>query len=160
MQIQGELYQGKSYTEIDEKWYFDVPQLAEDEPLFAVMLDLRYRYYIEKGDVERAADAINRLTQAQAYLSDQEVEKLAAELVYMHVINGDFERASESAKLCEAYLRTDTLTAKRILATFTSAMDKKEETQSLLQQAQPLFEKCFIKGQAKFEKVLMERIHI
>ena len=37
MEIQGQLYEGKSFQEIDEKFYFDVPQLCEDEPLFAVM---------------------------------------------------------------------------------------------------------------------------
>ena len=45
MEIQGQLAEGKSFSEIDEMLYMDVPQLCEDEPMFAVMLDLRYRYY-------------------------------------------------------------------------------------------------------------------
>ena len=80
MEIQGNLYAGKSYTEIDESLYFNQPQLCEDQPLFAVMLDLRYRYYLEKGEYDNAADCLNRLANAQAYLSQEEVEKLAAEL--------------------------------------------------------------------------------
>ena len=48
MEIQGQLYEGKSFAEIDETLYFDNPQLCEDEPLFAVMLDLKYRYFLEK----------------------------------------------------------------------------------------------------------------
>ena len=49
MEIQGCLYEGKSFTEIDEPLYFHTPQLCEDEPLFAVMQDLRYRYYLEES---------------------------------------------------------------------------------------------------------------
>ena len=80
MEIQGQLHDGKSFSEIDECWYFDLPQLCEDEPLFAVMLDLRYRYYLEKEDFDRAADCLNRLAKTQAYLPDSEVAKIAAEM--------------------------------------------------------------------------------
>lgn len=158
MQIQGELYAGKSFAEIAEKWFFDVPQLAEDEPLFAVMQDLRYRFYLEKGDMEKASDAINRLAQASPYLSEREMQKLAAELTYMHVVNGDFERANECAKLCEEYLRTETVTAKRVLAAYSASAGKTEETEALLAQAQTLLQRSFILGQDKFEKILLERI--
>ena len=158
MQIQGELYQGKSFAEIDEKWFFDVPQLAEDEPLFALMQDLRYRYYLEKGDMEKASDAINRLTQAQPYLSARETFSLAAELTYMHIINGDFERGNACAKLCDDYLRENTVTAKRILAAYSAAAGKTQETQALLAQAETLLPNMYIAGQAAFEKILLERI--
>ena len=158
MQIQGELYAGKSFAEIDEKWFFETPQLAEDEPLFAIMQDLRYRWYLEKGDFEKASDAINRLAQAQPYLSDAETEKFAAELVYMHVINGDFERANECAKLCENYLRTDTVSAKRVLAGYSAAAGKTQESQALISQAEQLMENTFIAGQDKFERILLRKI--
>ena len=39
MEIQGNLYTGKSFSEIDENLYYDLPQLCEDEPLYAVILD-------------------------------------------------------------------------------------------------------------------------
>ena len=61
MEIQGELYSGKSFAEVEESLYLDIPQLCEDEPLFALVLDLRYRYYLEKGIIEQAADCLNRL---------------------------------------------------------------------------------------------------
>ncbi len=158
MQIQGELYEGKSFAQIDEKWFFDLPQLAEDEPLFAVMQDLRYRFYLEKGDLEKAVDAINRLAQAGPYLSERETLSLAAELTYMHVINGDFERANECAKLCEAYLREETVTAKRVLAAYSAATGKTQEAQALRAQAATLMQKSFVLGQDKFEEILLERI--
>ena len=99
-----------------------------------------------------------RLAQAQPYLSERETLSLAAELTYMHVINGDFERANECAKLCDDYLREDTVTAKRILAAYSAAAGKIEETQALLAQAETLLPNIYIAGQAAFEKVLLERI--
>lgn len=65
MEIHGKLAEGKSFSEIDEKFYFDLPQLPEDEPMYAIILDLRYRYYLERGETERAADCLNRLASAQ-----------------------------------------------------------------------------------------------
>ena len=47
MEIYGKLYEGKSFSEIERGLYYDFPQLAEDEPMYAVMLDLCYRYHIE-----------------------------------------------------------------------------------------------------------------
>ena len=79
MEIQGQLYEGKSFAEIDEGLYFNQPQLCEDEPLFAVMLDLRYRYYLEKGDMDNAAACLNRLVGLLDYMPYAEAEKIAAE---------------------------------------------------------------------------------
>lgn len=160
MEIHGRLYAGESFSEIPERLYFDLPQLPEDEPLFAVMLDLRYRYYLEKEDYENAADQLNRLAQAQAYLSDSELEKVAAELVYMHALNGDTERAEESGKLCWGYLQGDTATAKRILAAYSVACGKTEAVQPLLIQAETALDDERIAGVRKFEKILLSRIQM
>lgn len=158
MEIQGELYGGKSFSEIDEALYFDIPQLPEDEPLFAVTLDLRYRYYLEKGENEKAADCLNRLAQAQAYLPDAEVEKLAAELVYMHSIFGDVARAEESGKLCVECLKNGTATSCRILAAFSAACGKTEAVAPLIARAEAALSDERIEGVKKFEKILLSRI--
>lgn len=158
MEIQGQLYEGKSYAEIDETLYYNVPQLAEDEPLFAVMLDLRYRYHLEKGETDKAAECLNRLALLQIYLPQNEVEKIAGELVYFHALNGDLERAEACGQACKTYLESETLSAKRILAAFSSAFGKEEAVQPLKQQAQALLDKELIKGNAKFEEILLSRI--
>ena len=82
--------------------------------LFAVILDLRYSYYLEKGEMEKAADCINRLAYVQAYLPPVQVEKIAAELMYMHVMNGDLARAEECGDMCREFLKGNTVTAKRV----------------------------------------------
>lgn len=158
MEIHGNLNEGKSFSEIDEKLYFDLPQLRMDEPLYTVILDLRYRYYLEKEDLEKAADCLNRLVNASAYLPESELEKISAELVYMHSQNGDFERAEESCKFCESYLKSQTLTAKRVLAAYSKARGKEDSVAPLLEQARTLLSTERMLGVRKFEEILLSRI--
>ena len=158
MEIQGRLYAGESYAEIEESWYYDLPQLCESEPLYAVILDLRYRYHLEKEEMEKAADCLNRLAISQAYLSDEELEKIAAELTYMHALNGDIERAEESAKLCRGYLQSNQASAKRILATYAATVGQKDGVKTLIEQAKCALEKEWIAGNKKFEEKLISRI--
>ena len=158
MQIQGELFSGKSYAEIDKKLYFDNPQLPEDEPLFAVMLELKYRFNLEQGDEKNAADCLNRLVVSQDYLLDEEREKLAAECVYMHSLNGDFEKAEECGKLCRGFLSGETATAKRVLAAYSFAFGKKDAVAPLKEQAERALQDEWMLGNAKFERSLLDKI--
>lgn len=158
MEIQGRLFEGKSFAEIDEGLYFDLPQLCEEQPLYAVLLDLRYRYYLDKGAQEQAADCLNRLALSQAYLSDEEVEKVAAELTYMHAISGNIEGAEESGKLCREFLAANSGTAKRILAAYSYAVGKLEAIAPLKEQAQEALQREKIAGVKKFEENLLSRI--
>lgn len=159
MEIQGELCEGKSYAEIDEKLYFDLPQLAEDEPLYAVLLELRYRYFLEKGELEKAAEQLNRLAPcATQYMPIDEAKKIAAELVYMHSLNGDLERAEECGKDCREYLQSDNAPAKRILAAYSAAFGKAEAVGELKRQAEEALQSERIAGVAKSERILLSRI--
>ncbi len=158
MEIQGQLFEGKSFSEIDENLYMNVPQLCEDEPMFALMLDLRYRYYLEKQDMENAAACLNRLAMLQPYLTEMEIKKIAAELTYMHSLNKDFERLSETSKICREVLLEETATAKRILAAYSYAIDKIEAVPTFKAQAEQCLAKERIKGLAKFERILLSRI--
>lgn len=158
MEIFGLLSEDKSFSEIDESLYFNLPCLPEDEPLFAVICDLRYRYYLEKNDFERAADQMNRLAQAQAYLSDTEVEKIAAELLYLHALQGDIDAANECGKLCENYLKSEDATAKRILAAYCLSAGKQEAVQPLIAQARELLENERTAGVKRLEETLLARL--
>ncbi len=158
MEIQGQLYEGKRFGEIDKRLYFDLPQLSEEEPLYAILLDLRYRYYLDVEDLEGAADCLNRLAQSQAYLPDSEVEKLAGELVYLHSLRGDLENAEACGALCQPYLKGDSVAAKRILAAFSLAAGKADGVESLKAQAADLLRYERIDGVKKLEETLLERI--
>ena len=155
MEIQGRLFAGESYAEIDEELYFNTPQIAEDEPLFLVMLDLRYRYYLDKGDLEKASECLNRLALLQGYLSEMEAERVAGELVYMHSLNGDCKRASECGDLCERYLFGLDITAKRILCAYTYAFGDKEKAIEVRRIVLNKLDEEWISGHAKSEKKLL-----
>ena len=158
MEIQGQLSEGKSFAEIEERLYFDQPQLCEDEPLFAVMLDLRYRYYLEKEDMDNAAACLNRLVSILDYMPLAEAEKIAAELVYMASLRGEMEIAEENSKLCQAYLTGNTATAKRILAAWSKANGKMDFVEALLVQADECLKNEEVAGVKKFEQILLSRM--
>ncbi len=158
MEIQGQLYEGRAFGEIEKSLYFDLPQLSEEEPLYAILLDLRYRYYLDIEDRTGAADCLNRLAHAQAYLPDSEIEKLAGELVYLHSLRGDIESAEESGKLCQSYLAGNSVSAKRILAAFSLAAGKTEAVEPLKAQAAVALQAERIIGVKKLEEKLLERI--
>lgn len=160
MEVQGQLSEGKTFAEIAEKYYFNLPQLCEDEPLYAAILDLRYRYFLEKGELEKAADCLNRLALNEEYLPFEELERVAAELVYMHALNGDLESAEKNYAACQEFLKGESVTAKRILAAYAQACGKAEAVTLLLEQAKKALEKERIAGIRKFEKILLSRINV
>ncbi len=158
MEIYGGLSEGKSFSRIDENLFFDLPQLPENEPMYAVILDLRYRRCLETENFERAADCLNRLAAAAGYLSVSQFEEVAAELVYMHSVNGDAELAKESAELCEDYLKRETAAAKRILAAYSALQGRFDAVRALKAQAEVCLQKETIAGIKKFERIMLERI--
>lgn len=161
MEIQGRLYAGERFSDIEKKWYFDLPQLAEDEPLYAVILDLRYRYYLDKGDITNATDCLNRLVCAQSYLLGDEREKLAAELTYIYTLQNDRENAEESGKCARNFLQGDSATAKRVLLAYTFVFggeERKETVEALKEQAENAIAGERIKGVALLEKELVSRL--
>ncbi len=158
MEIQGKLYEGKRFSTIPEELYFDLPQLCEEQPLYAVILDLRYRYYLDKGDLDHAADCLNRLAMAQEYLSNEEIEKIAAELTYMHAISGNLDAAEESAQLCKFFLAGESVTAKRVLAAYSLAVGEPKAAGALKSQARTALQREKIIGVKRFEENLLARI--
>ena len=158
MEIQGQLCEGKSFSQIEEGYYFDLPQLCEDEPLYAILLDLRYRYYLEKEETEKAADCLNRLALNESYLPFSQLEKVAAELVYMHALTGNLEDAERNYTVCKEFLQGGSVTAKRVLCAYALAVGNAEGFETLLQQALHALEKEKVAGLRKFEEILLARL--
>ena len=61
LSIQAQMYQGKTPAQVDEKLYFDLPQLPEDDYNFIMLLNARYLYYLDKEDYENAKKVTERL---------------------------------------------------------------------------------------------------
>ena len=162
MEIYGGLAEGKSFAEIDEKYYFGLPQLAENEPMYAVILDLRYRRYLETGETQKAADCLNRLgALAEAgYLDAGQLAEVATEFEYMHVLNGDVEKARESEKICaEFYGKGEPSAAVwRVRAALGALEGNGTECELRKERAERALEREPLAGVRKFERVLLSRI--
>ncbi len=68
LKIQQELNAGKSPAEIDRGLYFDLPQLPEDDMVFGLLLESRFCYYLDAGDIENAVKTIVRLQSVVDYM--------------------------------------------------------------------------------------------
>lgn len=157
MEIFGCLSEGKSFSEIDESLYFSLPVIPEDVPVYATIVDLRYRYFLEKGDLDEAGAALNRLASLSGYLPSEQVEEIAAELCYMHAILGDCERMQEARKACEKFLASETVQAKRIAAACMAATGEAEQAEKERERAAALLDQERISGKRKAERILLER---
>lgn len=70
LEIQGMLSEGKKLEDIDEELLYSVPQLAEDDAAFIMLVSLRADYYRVRGDEENAAKWEQRLSQLKEYLPE------------------------------------------------------------------------------------------
>jgi hypothetical protein len=157
LDIQGRVYKEKRYAELSKE-LFDFPVLREDDPLFVVCWDLKYRFALDLDDVALAVDCIKRLSQAEEYMHESERERLACELTYLHALNGDLVKANECCKYCEDFLRSETPTAKRVLATVAMQSGEKVSAEILVESGLRLLEQVEIYGERKFEEELLRRI--
>jgi hypothetical protein len=158
MEAQGQMFEGKRYSEVDENCIFNLPQLPEDEPMYAMNLFLRYRYLLDKGEEDNAANVLNRLAASADYLTVEEEETLAVELLYMNSLFGNKTEADECGKLCENALTMELPESKRALAAYSAAFGDKESAKALIEQAKRLLENAEIKGEQRSELWLLNKL--
>lgn len=158
MQIQGGLSSGKTYESLDEE-LFNFPVLPEDAPMYLISWDLKYRLALAKWDLEKAAYALKKLSQSEEYFTRGEREKFASELTYLHAINGDFEKANESSKYCEEFLKSEIAAAKRVLATVAFCAGRFKDAEILKESGMSLLSKMEIHGERALEESLLSRIN-
>lgn len=80
--VQSELYNGKTPSEIDDKFYFDVPQIQEDSLNFIMLLNARYAYYLDKEDFENAKAVSDRLEKLIDYMPKTVASVIKTDLLY------------------------------------------------------------------------------
>lgn len=162
MEIYGQLSEGKSFAEIPDEWYFGFPQLAENEPMYALILDLRYRRHLEKGELEKAADCLNRLgaLAEPGYLYPDQLADLALEFGYMHILNGDLKSAEESISLGEltGKERKNTAAFCRVCALRSAAEGNLEKADCWKAAAEEFLRREPLEGVRKSERILLSRI--
>ncbi len=161
LKIHSELYSGKRPSEIDEKMYFDLPQLAEDELYFIMLLNARYAYYLDKGDLENAKKTSDRLLGLIDYMPANIKNAVKTDALY-NACTFDYneETADNLMYELDKYLNNvNTATNVRAkLAYLIYVRKEKENAETLYKKAVREAEKCPVKGLGRYEKALLEKM--
>lgn len=75
LKIQGSVHAGTLMSELDEGLLLDVPQLPEDDINFIILTQLRYEYYLAKGNDSEAYKYFCRYRDLIQYLPDGYTDK-------------------------------------------------------------------------------------
>ena len=160
--IQSQLYQGKTPAEIDEKLYFDLPQLPEDDPNFIMLLNARYNYYLDKGDFNEAKAVSNRLLAiAEDYMPKEFIPIVKADALFNAcTFDANDDVADDLMYELEKYLnKNNTLTNLRIkLAYIVRVNEEKSMIDTFYAKGVKEADKCQIKGLCAIERKLIEQL--
>lgn len=159
--IHSELLNGKTPSEIDEKYYFDVPQLPEDDLNFIMLLSARYAYYLDKGDYENAVKVNDRLVASDYVPKSMRAVFEADELYGYCVINKNPEKADELMYELDKYLNNcNSATNIRIkMAYLINILNEKDNLPVFYKKGLREVKKEPLKGVASFEKKLLDDLY-
>ncbi len=159
LKIQAELYNGKTPSEIDESLYFNLPQLAEDDVNFAMLLNARYAYYLDKKDYENASKTTKRLLSVIDYMPKAYAPGVKADALY-NACTFDYDEniADDLTYELEKYLNNvNTATNLRIkLAYLLYVRKEKDGAEIFFKKGIKETKKYLIKGLGEFERKLFE----
>ncbi len=159
--IQTELYNGKTPSQIDEKFYFDNPQLAEDSPYFIMLLDAKYNYYLDKEDYENAKKTIKRLRQLEGYMPTSVKNQVLTNALYEYcTYNYSANKADDCLYELERYLNSNNsvLSVRAKTAYVVFVKKDRERFEAFYQKGIKECKKCKIKGIGEFNKKLFNQI--
>ncbi len=161
LQYQAELYNGKTPGEVDEKLLFDLPQLPEDQPTFAMLLDARYNYYLDKEDYENAKKVTDRLMGILDGMPKniKVVAKLNA-LYNACTFDYDENKADDLMYELEKFLNNVNVasTVRVKLAYVLYVEKKKENLETFYKKGIKESKRCPMIGAGEFEKKLFEKL--
>lgn len=162
LKIQANLYCGKTPGEIDEKLYFDLPQLPEDDLVFAMLLNARYNFYLDKGDFEKAKLTVSRLLSLEEYLPKGYLDVVKTDALY-NACTFDYneELADDIMYEIEKYIN-NVNTASTVRAKTAYLLYVKQETEHLdvfFKKGYKEAERCQIKGLGMCEKKLFDKMY-
>ena len=158
MDIFGLLGEGKSFSQIEQSRVENLPVVAENAPMYAVTQDIKYRYFLENGDEERAVDALNRLALASEYLTEEQTQQIATELLYMHATLGDRQRADATKEIAGKHLLQDLPECKRALAAYCALIGNKDDAVKTAKDGLRALENESLLGKRKSEEILLLRL--
>nr|MBO4517494.1 hypothetical protein [Clostridia bacterium] len=159
--VQTELYNGKTPAEIDEKYYFDLPQLPEDDLNFAMLLSARYCYYLDKKDYENAKKTTDRLLSVADYLPKGYLNAVKTDALYNAcTFDRNEETADDLTAELEKYLNKRNGSAEIRAKTAYLLYIKQERDALDIFYKKGVIEanKCNLRGLGLFERKLLEEM--
>lgn len=159
--IQCEMFGGKTPSEVDKKYYFEVPQLAEDNLNFIILLGYRYMYYLDNGELENANKTIVRLMNLIDYIPKSMQQVYKADALYEACTFAyDEERADELMYECDKFLnKINSATNVRIkMAYLKYVLNDQTNLQEFYKKGIKETKRTAIKGYGAFEKKLLDKL--
>ncbi len=161
LSAQAQEYNGKTPGQIDENLLFDLPQLAEDQLAFAMLLDARYNYYLDREDYENAKKVTARLMGLLDYLP-KAVKCVVQTNALYNACTFDFneEKADDLMYELEKFLNNvnTALTVRAKLAYLIYIEKKTENAEIFYKKGVKEAKRCGIKGITDFEIKLFEKM--
>ena len=161
LKIQAELYHGKTPSEIDDELYFNLPQLPEDDMLFAMLLNARYAYFLDKEDFENAKKVLDRLLSLEEYLPKSFFTIVKTEALYSAcTFDFDEEKADDLVYELEKFLNNVnvSLTVRAKLAYLLNVKRESDGLDIFFSKGYKEADKQQIKGLREFERKLLDRL--
>lgn len=84
LKIHSELFNGKTPSEIDDKYLYDLPQLPEDDSNFIMLLYWRYLKFLDLEDYENCSKILERLLTLEEYFSKDMYNAVKTEAVFAY----------------------------------------------------------------------------
>lgn len=161
LSIHSDLFVGKRPSDIEENKLFNLPQICEEEPSFAALLDLRYWYYLDREDYVMAEKINQRLIGLTEDAPPAVKNEILRETLYAactYSFNED--RADELTYELENFLNNDN-SAQNIRTKLAYLIFVKKERESARMFFDKLYreiDKISIKGLAVAERSIADRM--
>ncbi len=160
--IQAQLFGGKTPAQVDKSYYYDVPQLAEDEITFILLLNARYSYHLDMGDDEGVKKVSDRILSVMDYIPKSMQPIFKADLLYNAcTTNYNENLADELMYECEKYLNgVNTATSVRIkLAYKLNVLKDYDNVNEFYEKGIREVKRSAVKGYAAFEEKLLDSLY-
>lgn len=161
LKVQCELYEGKSFKDVDKKLLLDLPQLPEDDIYFGVMLLNKYRYYLDNADYKNAKKVLDRLATLKKYLPKSFIGEIGAEnIFYNSFIEKNEDLADDIMYENEKYLNrvNDSVTIRAKLAYILFVKGEKDLFDTFYAKGIKEAKRQRLKGVKAFEISLLELV--
>ena len=161
--IQSQILNGKTPGEIEEGYYFNLPQLPEDDLYFSILLNSRYCYYLDKGDFENAKKVASREEMLAENMPKSVRAQFLLDALYGYcTFNFNEEKADEIMYDCERFLnKVNTCTTIRVkMAYMVYVLKDKTGLDTFYEKGLKECRRTALVGLGAFEKKLLDKIKL